>query len=167
MPGSRPAGRLARLLAELCPPSGAAEAASASTGWSPPRDVELEAELLSKLVALGPAFAHLGKPVPVGSVGPMRDSSALLERADAGPALRERMDQDGYLLLRGVLGRARVVAAREQLLARRLDEPDSAALMTAESVPLTHDVLRRGPMESIFATLLGGPVGCPLRVSSE
>src|SRR6476661_8255502 len=47
--------------------------------------------------------------------GELRDSSAIA--GDAG-ALRERIAEDGYLLLRGYLDRAAVTAARRQILAK-------------------------------------------------
>jgi hypothetical protein len=147
--------RLGRLSAEL---RAAVPCAAAATTYDHAAADDEHDAVSEQLAAIGPAFAHLGTPVPLGAVGAMRDSSPLLGRAEAGAALRARLDTDGYLLLRGALGRSAVVAAREQLLARRSEEADSAALMTAESVPLVHDVLRRGPMESIFETLLGGPV---------
>jgi hypothetical protein len=79
--------------------------------------------------------------MPAGSVGAMRDSSALLGAGDAtGAALRAQLDADGYLLLRGALGRPAVAAARQQLLAARS--------VLAEDAPLVHDVLRRGPMQA-------------------
>ncbi len=113
---------------------------------------------MAKLAVVGPSFTHLGSPLPSGCVGAMRDSSPLLGRADAGQALWARMDADGYLLLKGALDRPAVMAAREQLLTRRAQGVGSAELMTAESVPLVHDVLRRGAMEKILGTMLGGPV---------
>ena len=105
------------------------------------------------------SFTHLGRPLPLSAVGEMRESTELLGRADSGRALRERLDADGYLLLRGVLGRPAVEAAKAQLVARLAEENGSQNdVMTAASVPLVHDVLRRGPMIEVFETLLGGAV---------
>jgi hypothetical protein len=56
-----------------------------------------------------------GAPVPAGLLAPMRDSAALL--ADP-PALRARLDEDGYLFLRGVVDPGAVRAARAEILAR-------------------------------------------------
>lgn len=124
-----------------------------------PDYTEEDDKFLAKLAAIGPeSLTYLGVPMPAGSVSAMRDSTPLLGRADAGEALWARMDADGYVLLKGVLDRPAVMAAREQLLAQRAKAADGAALMTAESVPLVHDVLRRGPMETLLETLLGGEI---------
>eukprot|EP01006_Ploeotia_vitrea_P023413 TRINITY_DN55876_c0_g1_i1.p1 TRINITY_DN55876_c0_g1~~TRINITY_DN55876_c0_g1_i1.p1 ORF type:complete len:329 (+),score=146.56 TRINITY_DN55876_c0_g1_i1:16-1002(+) len=47
----------------------------------------------------------------------MPDSTALLARNDGGAALRKRLDEDGYVLLRGVLDRESVLAARHVVAA--------------------------------------------------
>lgn len=50
-----------------------------------------------------------------GPLGELRDSARL---AGNGPALRERLAEDGYLLLRGYLDREQVLAARGELCAK-------------------------------------------------
>jgi hypothetical protein len=50
---------------------------------------------------------------PSDELGEMRDSNALL--GDPA-ALRERMQEDGYLLMRGLIDRDKVLAAREEIL---------------------------------------------------
>ena len=47
--------------------------------------------------------------------GELRDSNGLIGNPEA---LRERMKEDGFLLLRGFLGRERVLAARQELLGK-------------------------------------------------
>ena len=56
-----------------------------------------------------------GRPVPEELVGELRDSAALI---DDPAALRRRLQEDGYLFLRGVLDRDTVLAARREVLAR-------------------------------------------------
>lgn len=56
-----------------------------------------------------------GIEVPDALLGPMRDSSGLL---DEPSALRARMEEDGFLYLRGVLDPQAVQAARIEILAR-------------------------------------------------
>ena len=56
-----------------------------------------------------------GRPVPSEFLAEMRDLSSLLARP---AALRERMAEDGYLFLRGVLDPEAVRAARAEVLAR-------------------------------------------------
>ena len=102
--------RLGRLSAEL---RAAVPCAAAATTYDHAAADDEHDAVSEQLAAIGPAFAHLGTPVPLGAVGAMRDSSPLLGRAEAGAALRARLDTDGYLLLRGALGRSAVVAARE------------------------------------------------------
>lgn len=61
-------------------------------------------------------------------IGRMRDSTELLRRENF-PALRTRMQQDGYLLIRGLLSRSAVAAARAActtfLCAQGLLRPDA------------------------------------------
>lgn len=106
----------------------------------------------------------------------MTDSSILLGDF---PALRQRMDQDGYLFLPGLLGRQRVLNARlaitQRLSALGLLDPSHdpmdavpsgkkggfaggpLAEMFDDSAPL-RDVLYTGPMMEFFGEFLGGPV---------
>ncbi len=65
-------------------------------------------------------------------LGELRDSSGL---ADNPVALRERMKDDGYLLLRGHLNRDEVLAARAELCAKL----DSIGLLD-RSLPLTESI---------------------------
>lgn len=50
---------------------------------------------------------------PDGELGELRDANSLLGDV---PALRSRMAEDGYLLLRGLIDRAKVLKAREAIL---------------------------------------------------
>ncbi len=72
-------------------------------------------------------FRNLTFPGP--DLGDLRDSSALLDEL---PALRARMAEDGYLLLRGLIDRAVVQQARETVLsymqARDALTPDTPLL---------------------------------------
>jgi len=76
-----------------------------------------------------------GRPLAADAVAAMVDSSPLL--ADAA-ALRARFAEDGYLFLRGVIARERVMSARREVLARMAEvgeiaEPAEAALPTGTS----------------------------------
>ena len=105
--------------------------------------------------------------------GELRDSADL---AHDGAALRARLAEDGYLLLRGYLDREQVLAARGEVTAhmaaagaldlahpvmdavaaqgnRQTFSPDVAA----HNAALTR-VLYAGPMMAFYARLLGGPV---------
>jgi hypothetical protein len=53
--------------------------------------------------------------VPGDSLGELRDSNALLQNAER---LRDRLVEDGYLLLRGLHERSLVASARQQILER-------------------------------------------------
>jgi ectoine hydroxylase-related dioxygenase (phytanoyl-CoA dioxygenase family) len=56
-----------------------------------------------------------GRPIPDALVGELADSSAVVPD---GGALRRRLDDQGYLLLRGVLDPRAVLAARAEVLER-------------------------------------------------
>jgi ectoine hydroxylase-related dioxygenase (phytanoyl-CoA dioxygenase family) len=107
-----------------------------------------------------------------GCLGRMRDSS---EIAGDYAALRQRMIDDGYLLLRNLLNRPQVLEARRAVLSRLAEEgqldgstdvmegvlragselyfrPDLAAL------PAVGKVLYDGAMMEFFAGFLGAPV---------
>lgn len=56
-----------------------------------------------------------GQPVPEALIGELRDSAALL---DDPVRLRHRLQEDGYLFLRGALDRETVLSARREVLAR-------------------------------------------------
>lgn len=107
--------------------------------------------------------------------GPLRDSSPDLGELGL---LRQRMTEEGYLFLPGLLNRDEVLAARRtvcaRLLAQQLLDPtrdpmDAAArpgaavgafqpqLLAADNAPL-HRVLYTGPLMEFFRGLLCGPV---------
>ena len=54
---------------------------------------------------------------PSADLGQIEDSSALLSAGDGGASLRAALARDGFVYLRGVLGAAAVLAAREVVLA--------------------------------------------------
>jgi hypothetical protein len=69
------------------------------------------------------------------ATGAMRDASAL---ASDGAALRARLEEDGYLLLRGIIPRELVLAARREVLGRMAEvgeiaEPAGDAMPTGVS----------------------------------
>ncbi|MCK6449700.1 MAG: phytanoyl-CoA dioxygenase family protein [Alphaproteobacteria bacterium] len=76
-----------------------------------------------------------GRTIPDELVAPMRDSAALL--ADA-PALRARLEKDGYLFLRNALDRDEVAAARREVFQRlaevgEIAPPAEAGVFTGAS----------------------------------
>lgn len=76
-----------------------------------------------------------GRALAPEMVGAMTDSSSLLPD---GAALRKRLAEDGYLFLRGVIDRERIIAARREVLERmaavgEIAEPADAALPTGTS----------------------------------
>ena len=105
--------------------------------------------------------------------GILRDSSAF---ATDGAALRDRLEEDGYLYLRGYLKRDAVQAARHEMV-RRLSEwklldaayPIEEAVASKEkqvyfapdlakdNAPL-HTVLYEGAMMELYARIFGEPV---------
>lgn len=105
--------------------------------------------------------------------GELRDSSGI--SADAA-ALRQRMDEDGYLFLRGILGRDKVLAARravlERLEAEGILDPDfdlmEGVLKEGLSMHFRPDlaqgnaelqeILYSGPMLDFYERFLGGPI---------
>ena len=106
-------------------------------------------------------------------IGELRPSDQLV---DDGPALRERMAEDGYLYLPGLLDTDKVLAARREVMERlstrgALDErfplmdgvykPGSKTGgmndFTGKNAPLLK-VLYSGPMIGFYQTLLGGPI---------
>ena len=72
---------------------------------------------MSTTTIVKPDLSSNGEPIAFNDrlFAPMRDSSALL---GDGAALRARFREDGYLLLRGVLERDRVLSLRENYFAR-------------------------------------------------
>jgi ectoine hydroxylase-related dioxygenase (phytanoyl-CoA dioxygenase family) len=65
-----------------------------------------------------------GTPVPDDILGPLRDSSDVV---DDGNALRERLDHDDYLFLRGVVDRNAILAARDEVFARLMEVDEITA----------------------------------------
>jgi hypothetical protein len=76
-----------------------------------------------------------GRPVPPSLLAEMTDSAALLEDP---PALRKRLEDDGYLFLKGVLPVPDVHAARREVFERlvqvgEIGTPPEAAIYTGAS----------------------------------
>ena len=69
-----------------------------------------------------------GRPLPAEAVAAMADSTSLI--ADDA-ALRARFAEDGYLLLRGILDRDDVLAARHEVLRRMAEVGEIAAPVEA------------------------------------
>jgi len=122
-----------------------------------------------------PALTCMGRPLDTGpeAFGRLREANDLLDDA---AAMRARMDEDGCILLRGLLGRDRVLAARREML-RRLEAEGAldrgAPLMDgvlregwqnslrtdlAKDNDALHRVLYTGPMIAFFETFLGQAV---------
>lgn len=123
-----------------------------------------------------PLLISAGEPLDIteDALGILRDSSPLLGDPNA---LRERMSEEGYLFLPGLLNREDVFAARREVLSRLaaagyLDPaypPESAIasptkrsaflpdLLCKDNQPLAK-VLYTGPMISLFETFFGKPV---------
>lgn len=152
--------RLYRLAGQLRAAAGASAAAAAATA---------EVPLLERIAAAPLAFTNNGRPL--AAVGELCDSTHALHD---GAALRAAMAADGYVLLRGLLHRPTVEAARAEVLRRMADEgmvdehgrfragaPALSFLpdVTVGNEPL-HAVLRRGPIMHTFERMLGGPCRC-------
>ena len=76
-----------------------------------------------------------GRPVPPEMVGELADSTGLMGDP---PALRARLQEDGYLFLKGVLSRAAVMDARREVFQRMVQvgeiaEPAAAGISTGAS----------------------------------
>lgn len=78
-------------------------------------------------------FGHHNMEFPNANMGHLRDSSDLL---DDMSALHERMAEDGYLLLRGLIDRDKVLKARETVF-KHLD----ASNALVPDTPLLHGVM--------------------------
>lgn len=96
------------------------------------------------------------------NVGELRESNDIMNSAEK---LRSRMQEDGYLLLRGLLDRDDVLDARREVMRRlAIMEPlDSGRVLmdvmnelAADNPPLAK-VLYDGPMMRFFDVLLGEP----------
>jgi hypothetical protein len=118
---------------------------------------------------------YLGKKMDVSpsAFGELRSSTDI---ADDPPALRRRMEEDGYLFLPGLLNRDDVLAAREETLARMqaagyLDPafPATEAIPSASFLDgfipqlavknrSLDKAVFQGPMKSFYERFLGGPV---------
>lgn len=129
---------------------------------------------MSELAEAG--LTYRGEPLEVEteSLGELRRSDDI---ADDGEALRARMEEDGYLLLPGLLERDEVLAAREEVLRRLADEgivdavnhplmdgivdPERsvnfAPNLARDNAPLMK-VLYDGPMMAFYERFLGGAV---------
>jgi ectoine hydroxylase-related dioxygenase (phytanoyl-CoA dioxygenase family) len=126
------------------------------------------------LDATFPTLVASGETVDPAGVGLLRDSSDLLDDADA---LRARMADEGYLYLPGLLGRDAVLDARREVTRRLMehgflvpgtDPMDAVAnpekrngympeVLARDNAPLMR-VLYDGPMIALFERLLGEPV---------
>jgi hypothetical protein len=129
---------------------------------------------MSELAEAG--LTYRGEPLEVETenLGELRRSDDI---AGDGEALRARMDEDGYLLLPGLLERDEVLAAREEVLRRLADEgivdavnhplmegvvdPERsvnfAPNLARDNAPLMK-VLYDGPMMAFYERFLGGAV---------
>lgn len=117
-----------------------------------------------------------GRPVPETVIGELRDSAALL---DDPVRLRHRLQEDGYLFLRGALERDTVLAARREVLSRleavgeiapgsdtftgrserRAKEPDLGRFWRSVSEGPRLRAATHGPaIERILATVADEPV---------
>lgn len=76
----------------------------------PPLEVPMSATRSAQVV-----FANRTLSVPGPELGLLRDSGAL---RDDAPALRARLDEDGYLFIRGLHDRSLVLDARRQMLTK-------------------------------------------------
>ena len=74
-------------------------------------------------------FGYRNVEFPSATLGVLRDSSGLLSDV---AALHARMAEDGYLLLRGLIDRQKVLTARETILAHMREKealtPDTPLL---------------------------------------
>jgi hypothetical protein len=124
------------------------------------------------LTATLPALYFRGHQLRPDYVGELRTANHLLHDA---LALQERMAEDGYLLLRGLLDRDRALAARRSVLQRLWDQgqldksyplmegvlnPDVRLAFRpdlAEQNPEVEALLYEGEMMAFFDHFLGGP----------
>jgi hypothetical protein len=125
---------------------------------------------------IAPALSCLGQPLDLSpaAFGPLRRSDGLVQD---GEALRQRMAEDGYLFLPGLLDPAQVWEVRRQVTDRLAElgvldnqQPrlDASYRTGGPGLKSSHDLardnpgLRRllysGPMMDYYERLLGGPV---------
>jgi ectoine hydroxylase-related dioxygenase (phytanoyl-CoA dioxygenase family) len=76
-----------------------------------------------------------GRPIPPELIGPLTETAAPLPN---GAVLRERLEQDGYLFLRGLIDPGDIQAAREEVFARlgevgEITEPTSRGVFSGQS----------------------------------
>ena len=122
-----------------------------------------------------PALTSMGKVLDLSleAFGEMKESNDILPDTQA---LRARMKADGYLLLRGLLDQAEVLAARREMVSRleqkgllqpgsdpmkaiaRLNEPLHVRPDLAEDNTPLRWVLYEGPLIEFFERFLGGPI---------
>jgi len=124
---------------------------------------------------LGADLTYKGRRVDAspGAFGELRDSRDIL---DNPPAMRRRIEEDGYLLLPGLLNRDDVLAAGQEILRRLgaagfLDPAfpvlegvpapgvkDGFVPQLAKDNPALEKVIFHGPMMAFYERLLGGMV---------
>ena len=125
-----------------------------------------------------PVYTSLGHPIPPHRFALLTEHT---DRAGDPAGMRAALEEDGYLLLRGVLDRDQVLRAREEVFTRLLEAgevapPASEGLPTGTSRreelagdlgefwrsvcegPELRKVTHAGPMRAIMQELLGGPV---------
>lgn len=119
-------------------------------------------------------LTYRGEALEVEELGELRRSDDITDSAEA---LQQRMAEDGYLFLPGLLHRDDVLTAREEVLRRLaadgIVDDDNHALMDgvvrpgkdnafapnlAKDNPPLMKVLYEGPMMQFYETFLGGPV---------
>ena len=95
-------------------------------------------------------LTYLGRKIDTApsSFGELRSSNDVLQDRNA---LVHRMDEDGYLFLRGVLERDEVLAAREEVL-KRLDAPASSIEAIPSWTPSRPGMCRTGSCTSLPRT---------------
>lgn len=129
---------------------------------------------MSDLVSAGLSYRGEDLETTPETLGELRRSDDI---ADDGDALRQRMEQDGYLLLPGLLHRDEVLEARREVLRRLADKgivddenhdlmegivrPEHASTFAPDlaknNEPLMK-VLYDGPMMQFYERFLGEPV---------
>ncbi|HRI87250.1 MAG TPA: phytanoyl-CoA dioxygenase family protein [Candidatus Hydrogenedentes bacterium] len=128
--------------------------------------------------ASGQLLTSLGHTIPAHRFGGLKEHTHL---AQDGAAMRQALQEDGYLLLRGVLHRDEVLAARAEVFARlasvgELKEPSIEGIPTGTSKraelepdlgafwrsvcegPAVRRVTHQGPMFDVMGRILDGPV---------